>query len=152
MLSDKTVIKTKVGTFTLHSREKLSRVIDGYTNSRGEILAGLGEEALTTNADLVIALYDKQAGYITGKEGAKVLLGSFFDFKKKQPRENPEISYVFRINGKRVEMKEGSEKPLEVQATELAKKVAEKHSEELADKRRGRPRKGTTLEDNGNIE
>jgi len=138
-MNETTQIETKAGLFTLHNREKLSRIIDGQTDSEGKIKEGLGEEALKEQPDLVIALYDKLGGYITGKQGSKIKMGSFYDFKKRTPRETPQIVYVYRINGQKVEMAEGAEKPLEVQAAELAKAVEEK-------KRAGRPRKITMEE------
>ena len=134
-MSDK-IVTTKVGIFTLKNPEKLSRILDGQTNAKGEIVEGLGEDALTEQPDLVIALYDKLGGYITGKQGAKVKTGSFYHFKKRKAREVPEITYVYRVNGEVIEMKAGEEKPLEVQAAELA--------EEVKKKKAGRPKKENT--------
>lgn len=95
-------------------------VLEGTTNAQGDPINGLGEEALTENPEMVLAMYDKMAGAIIGRDGAKVKLGSFYDFKKRAPRATPEISYTFRINGERVEMKEGDDEPLEVKAAKLA--------------------------------
>jgi len=130
-MQEVTGIETSAGVFKLHNREKLSRVIDGQTNSKGEVFGGLGEEAITEQADLVIALYDKVGGYITGKQGSKVKTGSFYNFKKRTPREVPEITYVYRVNGEIIEMKDGEETPLEVQAAVLADKVKEKRAKKV---------------------
>jgi hypothetical protein len=113
-------ITTKAGTFTLVNEEKVRLVIEGTTDAKGRPLAGLGEEALEKNSDLVLAMYDKMAGYIKGEDGAKVKLGSFYDFKNKRPRTAPEITYIFRVNGEVVEVKEGEKVPLEVQAAKIA--------------------------------
>lgn len=140
-------IQTSAGQFKLWNREKLSRITDGQQDSHGQFVAGLGEDAIKNDPDKVIALYDRLGGRITDvKNGAKVLIGSFYDFKARRPREKAEISFVFRINGKKVVMKDGQEKPIEVKAAELQQQVEEKEKEEQAEEReakrgRGRPRK-----------
>ena len=114
-----TVLKTKWGTFELMNPDKVTRVIDGETNDKGEIVGGLGADADTVD---ILKLYDKKGGLIRGKEGSKVKTGSFFDFvgeKRGKPRKEPEVAYVFTINGKQVEYAEGADKPLELRAAEL---------------------------------
>jgi len=116
----------QIGEYTLVNEDKAQRVIEGTTNAKGEFLAGLGEEAIEKNAAAVLAGYDKLGGLITGKDGARVKTGSFYDFKAKAARKTPEVIYTFRINGEYVEMKEGESEPLEVQAAKLAERVKAK--------------------------
>lgn len=115
-----TVIETDYGTFDLVGEDKVRRVIEGESNDKGEIVGGLGIDAKPL---AILATYDKKGGLIKGKEGSKVKTGSFFDFKTKTARKKPEITYVFRFNGKEVEYKEGDEKPLEIKAAEMQAKI-----------------------------
>ncbi len=86
--------------FQIENAEKLDRVILGVVGRAGEAQGGLGLEA---DPELVLALYDKLAGFIT-KDGVKVKTGSFYDFKLKKPRAIPELMYIFNIGGDNVEV------------------------------------------------
>ena len=110
------------------NEEKVQRVIEGQTNAQGEMVDGLGADAIENDPMAVIAAYDKLGGLIKGKEGAKVKTGSFYDFKKKAPRKEPEVVYVFRVNGEDVEMAEGAPLPLEVKAAKMADEVKAKRA------------------------
>lgn len=86
--------------FQLENDEKLSRVVFGVMGRAGILQGGLGEEA---TPELVIAHYDKLAGYIT-KDGVKIKTGSFWDFKAKAPRDEPVITFIFNVGGDKVEV------------------------------------------------
>ena len=118
----------RVGEYELVNEEKVQRVIEGQTNAQGEMVDGLGADAIENDPMAVIAAYDKLGGLIKGKEGAKVKTGSFYDFKKKAPRKEPEVVYVFRVNGEDVEMAEGAPLPLEVKAAKMADEVKAKRA------------------------
>ena len=74
------------------------------------------------------------------KNGNKVKTGSFWDFKKKAPRETPEVVFIFRdLRGEVVEVPDGVEVPIEVKAAQISeknkkakkvKKVKEENDEE----------------------
>ena len=67
-----------------------------------------------------------------------IKIGSFYDFKKKQPKENPEVVLMFRdIDGDVVEIAEDKPLPVEVEAALAAEEK----------KQRGRPRKDTEEKD-----
>lgn len=137
-------IETKLGTFELVNDEKVQRVIEGSTNSRGELVGGLGEDAIANNPIQVLAMYDKAGGLIRGKQGARVKTGSFYDFKKRTPREEPVVRYQFNINGRHIELAADEELPLEVQAS-LAEGEAEQNDDEeiLESPRAKRAKKAT---------
>jgi len=108
--------------------EKLDRAINGSVGKEGRLYGGVGEDA----SDMVkLATYDKIGGLIR-KDGKKVKMGSFFDFEKKVVREKPEIVFVFSdVEGNVVEIAEGDDVPIEVQAAEKIKeKKVEKAKEE----------------------
>lgn len=89
-----------VNGFQIENAEKLERVIMGVVGRGGEAQGGVGLEA---DPELVLALYDKLAGFIT-KDGVKVKTGSFYDFKLKKPRATPEVNFIFNIGGDNVEV------------------------------------------------
>lgn len=91
--------------FKLENPDKLERVIHGDLGRAGVMEGGLGENA---EPSLVLATYDKLAGFIT-KDGVKIKTGSFWDFKAKAPRKTPEIKYIFRISGEFVEVDDPSQ-------------------------------------------
>ena len=106
-------IKIKEGSFVLQNEGKVRRVVENTTGSSGNLIKGLGADA---EPEAVIAAYDRIGGRITGKEGAKVKTGSFYDFENKAAFEKPQVIYHFRVGRKTVEVKAGDQLPLEVQA------------------------------------
>lgn len=86
--------------FQLENEEKLNRVVNGVVGRAGVPQGGLGVDA---KPELVLAHYDKLAGYIT-KNGTKVKTGSFWDFKAQQPRATPDIKFIFNVGGDKVEV------------------------------------------------
>ncbi len=118
-------VKTDWGVFTLHTAEKVARVIEGTTNAKGEFMTGLGRDA--SGNDVLVA-YDRLAGYITGKEGAKVKTGCFYNVREKAAHGKPEVIYTFRVGGKNVDVPAGKELPLKVKAVQEEKKEAKKEA------------------------
>ena len=108
--------------------EKFERAVHGSVGAGGTLHGGVGENASDAAK---LAEYDRMGGLIR-KKGYKVKMGSFYDFEKKKPREKPEIVFVFRnLNGVEVEVPEGEDVPLEVQAAELAKKKDKKVKKDI---------------------
>ncbi len=118
--------------FTLMNPEKLDRAVNGAIASSGVRKGGVGtkenfeKDPANKGKDWeaqVLAKYDSLGGYIT-KDGNKVKMGSFFDFEKKRNKEKSEVVFVFRdLEGRVVELDEGKDVPLDVQAATKARKV-----------------------------
>lgn len=89
--------------FVLENEDKIERVIMGDMGRSGSLEGGIGEEESRENPSLVLARYDRLAGFIT-KDDVKIKTGSFWDFKKKAPREKPEIMFIFNVGGENVEV------------------------------------------------
>jgi len=101
--------------FTIVNDEKWDRAVNGVVGRGGELTGGIGEDA---SDEAKLAAYDKVGGLIL-KNGSKVKLGSFYDFKAKKPRDTAEIKLIFRnLEGEEVELEEGEDKPIEVVAAE----------------------------------
>ncbi len=124
-------VKTDWGNFTLHSADKVTRVIEGTMNSKGEILDGLGLDAKDND---ILVQYDKLNGLIRGKENAKIKSGCFWDSRKKEPFKKPEVIFIFRFGNKLIEVPADKELPLEVRAWQQAEKGSAKESEKIAEK------------------
>ena len=99
--------------FILENEDKLKRAIEGEPARSGQPTGGLLEkykelELIPPNE--VLAHYDKLGGYITkgigGDQRVKVKNGSFWDGKKKIPREKPEVMYIFRVGGNFIEVED----------------------------------------------
>ncbi len=90
------------GEFLLVNREKLDRVILGTVAREGQMTGGLGENA---PIEQILAYYDKLAGLITDKNGQKLKNGCFWDFKKKYPKETPEIVYRDNVSTSKTNIK-----------------------------------------------
>ncbi len=97
--------------FTLLNPEKVRRVIEGETDSNGKQKKGLGKGA---EALAILQKYDRLAGAIKGKQGARVATGSFWDFENKKPQEKPKVRYEFRINGEKTFIDADEDFPMEV--------------------------------------
>lgn len=104
--------------YELVNHDKLQRAIFGSVAGGGSLKGGVGEDA---SDGAKLAEYDRLGGLIR-KGGRKVKTGSFWDFSKKKPREKPQVVFVFRdLEGNEVEIAEGKEIPLEIQAAETIK-------------------------------
>lgn len=113
--------------FVLENADKLERVINGDVKRAGVPEGGLGEKA---DPKLVLAHYDKLGGLITkdvgGDRRVKIKNGAFWDVKKKAPRVEPEIMYLFRIGGDEIEVDNPSN--LASAVTTLSSAIAEKEA------------------------
>lgn len=120
---------TIINDFKLESPEKLERVVMGNMGRGGVLEGGLGVDA---DENLVLAHYDKLGGLIT-KDGTKIKTGSFWDFKTKSVRKEPEVMFIFNIGGDNVEVDNPSNlhkaiKTLEEAKIEKENKLKEKKS------------------------
>ena len=105
----------QIGQFTLENEEKIDRAINGTPGRGGVAQGGVGKDA---KPEAILAEYDRLGGYIT-KGGRKIKSGSFYDFKNRKPRVEPEVVYELRdLDGNKVELKEGEDVPVEVIAAE----------------------------------
>lgn len=136
-----------VKTFTLVNEEKVSRALNGVPKAAGETIGGIGagayyednvwkrdgkelsEGEISALETALIAEYDKLGGLIRrGKDNVK--MGSFYDFKGHGPRSNPQVVFTYRVNGRYVEVADGTELPGEVKATKVIEEQAEKEVSE----------------------
>lgn len=109
---------------TLVNVDKLNRAIFGSTGSQGELTGGVGEDA---SDDTILAEYDKLGGLIR-KGNRKVKTGCFWDSENKRPQKKPKVVFEFHdLKGKKVDIAEDEEVPVEVQAAE---KIREEEAEE----------------------
>ena len=112
--------------FQIENSEKLERVVYGVLGRGGVLEGGLGENA---DPELVLAHYDKLAGFIT-KDGVKVKTGSFYDFKAKAPRKEPEVVFVYKVGGDNVEVKDPTELHKAIDVVGKAREAKEKKFKE----------------------
>lgn len=128
-----------VGGYTLVNQEKVDRALFGAPQPDGSRKGGIANEDGTYDNAKLLAEYDRMGGLIK-KENDRVKTGSFYDFKKRKPREAPQVEFVFRVNGKEVFVPEGKELPGEVRAARILAAAGE------ADEA-GRPKKGKKAKD-----
>lgn len=108
-----------IGQFVLENEEKIDRAINGTPGRGGVPQGGVGKDA---KPEVLLAEYDRLGGLVT-KGGRKIKTGSFFSFKDKKPRTEPEVVYELRdLDGNKVELKEGEDVPVEVIAAEKRNK------------------------------
>jgi len=118
--------------FLLVNEEKVERALNGSVVGDGTHKGGVSKTDGTYDDGALLAEYDKLGGLI--KKGSdNVKTGSFYDFKAKKPKATPEIVFTYMINGKVVEVKDGTELPGIVKA---AKILAEE--EEAPKKKKGK--------------
>lgn len=108
----------EIGEYTLVNQEKLDRAINGTVGAEGRPRGGVGADA---SEEAILAEYDRLAGLIR-YQGYKVKTGCFYDFDGKKPFEDPEPMLEFKIDGETIEVAVGEALPMEVRATEEAKK------------------------------
>ena len=110
-------MKLKSG-FELVNEDKVERALNGTLTPSGDKVGGIAKEDGSYDENELLAEYDKMGGAI--RQGTdKVETGSFYDFKKKKPREKPQVALIFRINGKVVRVVEGEETPNIVKAARI---------------------------------
>lgn len=130
--------------YTLANSDKVERALNGTQrqNSNGETFGGVGNgayfdgtwkkdgspmsaEEISELETKLLAEYDRLGGLIRRAKD-KVKTGSFYDFKGRKSREKAKVSFLFRVNGKEVEVADGVEMPGEVKAARQLERVAEK--------------------------
>ena len=125
--------------FVLENPMKLERVVLGDVKRAGVPEGGLGEDA---DPMLVLAHYDKIAGYITkdvgGSKRVKIKTGSFWNFRTKKPHETPQIMYLFRVGGEMIEVDDPSNLAAAVTTVQTA--LSEKESKSRERKERAKKR------------
>lgn len=94
----------RIGNYTLDNSVKLDR-------AQAKIGPESSEEALLVE-------YDRLGGLIT-KGGQKIKTGCFYDSKNKKAFAKPEVIFIYSINGRIVEVPEGTELPGEVRAAKI---------------------------------
>lgn len=123
--------------FVLENADKLERVVFGEVKRAGYPEGGLGENA---DPALVLAHYDKLAGYITkdvgGNRRVKIKTGSFWNFKKHEPHKEPQVLYLFPVNGTVVEVDDPSKLAQAVTTVNMA--IAEKEAKNQERRERAR--------------
>lgn len=136
----------EIKTFTLVNAEKVDRALNGSTMNGGNRSGGIGagayfeagvwkrdgDEISQPEVDklesALLAEYDRLGGFI--KRGSdKVKTGSFYDFKAKEPRKVAKVVFIYRVNGKTVEVADGTELPGEVKAVKILEEAAAKGEE-----------------------
>lgn len=134
--------------FVLENADKLERVIYGDVKRAGVPEGGLieqYEEVGKIPKELVLAHYDKLAGFITktagGAERVKIKTGSFWDFRNKRPHKEPKIMYIFRVGGENVEVDDPSN--LARAVTTIQSAVSEK--EQKNEERRARAKRKSLI-------
>lgn len=105
-----------VNGFIAENSDKWTRAIYGTVIQEGSLIGGVGEGA-TPEAKL--AEYDRLGGLIT-KDGRKIKMGCFWNFKGKKAHETPEPVMEFKVDGETVDVPVGDAVPVEVQAAEIA--------------------------------
>ena len=88
--------------FLLENPDKVRRAIEGsqstYATKFQKLADGYAPEVL-------LAAYDRLGGRIT-KDGVLVKTGSFWDFKNKVARKEPEVIFIAKVDGVEVEVEE----------------------------------------------
>lgn len=122
---------TKIDGYTLENPDKVERVVFGNMGRGGVLEGGLGLEAAEKNPSLVLAHYDRLAGYIT-KDGIKIKTGSFWDFTRgvNKPRAKPEIMYIFNVGGEKIEVDDPKNLAQAVNTVQKAVKAKEEKVKE----------------------
>ena len=121
-------MENKVNGFVMENADKVERVIYGNMGRAGVLEGGLGEDA---EPELILANYDKLAGYIT-KDGIKIKTGSFWDFKAKAARKTPDVMYIFNIGSDKVEVRDPKDLASAISTVE---KVREQKEEKATEKK-----------------
>lgn len=119
---DEVQLPTFVKGIELTSTEKVRRVLEGTTTRGGELAGGIMQPDGTFDEDQFLAMYDKIGGGMR-LNGDSVKMGSFYDFRKKAPKDEPEIMLSFRINGEVMDVPANKPAPAIVEADRAMKKL-----------------------------
>ena len=114
----------KVKGFLLVNDEKIERALNGSPMQDGTRKGGVIKEDGSYDDDALLAEYDKMGGLIK-KGNDKLKIGCFYNFKLRKPKVEPEIVFVFRVNGQTVEVPAGVELPGEVKAVKILEEQSE---------------------------
>jgi 2-keto-4-pentenoate hydratase len=115
--------------FQCVNAEKLDRAINGLMNGDKVVFKGVG---LNARPEAVLANYDKLGGLVL-KDGQIVKMGSFYDFKAKKARVEPDITFLVDLDGNRVEVGEEEAKAVnkaKAKIKELKSKTKKKNDDE----------------------
>lgn len=134
------LVELKEGTFELVNEQKVDRALNGAPMQNGLNKGGVKKEDGSFDPLTLITEYDKMVGLIK-KGGDKLKHGCFFDFKAKKPRVTPEIVFVYRVNNKEIEVKEGVELPGIVKAARLLEQDLQDEQVEDEPKRKSKRRR-----------
>ena len=126
--------------FELVNEEKANRALNGTQRGDGTIFGGIVREDGTYDDNALLAEYDKLGGLMT-KNGDKVKVGSFYDFKNRKALKEPKVFFVYTVNNKFVEVEEGVELPGEVKASRKLEKEETEEAEAKAEKKISRRKK-----------
>src|SRR4051812_18076156 len=122
--------KSELDGFSLVNLEKLDRAIHGLPGRDATTIGGLPENPSDA---AILAEYDRLGGLIM-KAKNKVKTGSFYDFKLRQPRSEPEVLLIFKdIYGNTVELPPNAPKPIEVEAAEKIAENKKAKADEVAE-------------------
>lgn len=132
--------------YTLVNPEKFDRALNGVKQSDDSYKGGVGNGAYLEEGewkrdgedltdDEVVELestllseYDRLGGLIK-KGDDKVKTGSFWNFKGRKAHEKPKIFFVYSMNGRIVEIPEGTELPGEVRAARFLEQAQQEAKE-----------------------
>ena len=124
------------------NQEKTARALHGTVMNDGRLSGGVMKDGKYDD-DSLLAEYDRIGGLIRDEEGNKVKTGSFYDFENRKPRSKPDVTLVFRIEGRVVEVPHGKEMPkvVEAQKALAAARVADAEEDEEKPKKRAKKAK-----------
>lgn len=117
--------------YVLVNEEKAQRALNGSVTDRGRMIGGVKDEEGKFKVKDIITEYDRLGGLIE-LEGDVVAMGSFFDFETRKPRKTPRIRIQYKINGKIIEVDEGSKTPGIVRAAKQLEDEERKAEAEAA--------------------
>lgn len=127
-------VPSNVKGFELVNAEKVERALTGSANRAGSLIGGVQKPDGSYDDDALLAEYDRLGGLV--RKGDNVVkTGSFYDFTARRPREKAEVVFVFRINGRIVEVKENEEEPMIVKAARVNAQIEKEEREEKAEKK-----------------
>lgn len=124
----------KIDKFVLRNEEKIERAINGSPAPNGNIGGIVDKATGKYDNDALLVEYDRLGGYITNLEGDKVVNGSFYDHKNRKAFETPQVSYEFRVNGDRINVKDGEKAPKILEAV----KIVEAQKKEVVEKKKAK--------------
>lgn len=123
--------------------------INGFVLSNTVKLERVQEKFVGADESTILVEYDRLGGLIT-KGGQKVKSGCFYDFKTKKAFPEPKVVFVYSVNGRIVDVPEGTQLPGEVRAAQILE-ATEKEARTKSTKKKA-TRKPEVDEDEGDDE